>query len=194
MEPIERAAKRAAGNWKRFECFIWHEVPKLKDPDASTIVYTHHRDSGPLERANAEVIRGLLRPFMEGPDADVWAEIHDHWAVGWIEGYRIRVFRDGRITNAFRAWYDIACRLENYPVLDEHVYSQYEYEETLGAILSRQTELESDFDLPANWEGEAYDWLLRNAPEEIESGRSPSIEALRNAAEALGYPRTEATI
>jgi hypothetical protein len=59
------------------------------------------------------------------------AEHHHHWAVGHVDGYSIRVFRDGRITEAFEAYHALAQRLADYPVLDEEDYSRREYEATL---------------------------------------------------------------
>ena len=83
------------------------------------IVYTHNRDSDLLDQSNADAIDKALAPFTEGDSPDVRAEHHGHWACGWIDGYAIRVYRNGQITEAFRAYHALAARLADYPVLDE---------------------------------------------------------------------------
>ena len=56
---LQDAARKAAGNWERFNCFVWFE--KQENPEDWTIVYTSNRDSGPLDRSNDKAIRrGLL--------------------------------------------------------------------------------------------------------------------------------------
>ena len=111
---LEAAAKAAAGNWREFDCFAWHRKPDHAENWA--IVYTHNRDSGLLDQSNAAAIEEAMEPF---PNGDVVAEHHHHWACGWIDGYSIRVYRRGRITEAFNAYHALAERLANYPILDE---------------------------------------------------------------------------
>ena len=65
-----------------------------------------------------------MEPFLDQEPCDVFEEHHNHFAVGWIEGYSIRVYRDGRITKAFRTYYDLQQRLADYPLLDEEDYSR----------------------------------------------------------------------
>ena len=43
---IEEAAKKAAGNWQDFNCFVWFRDRELEDADQWAVIYTHHRDSG----------------------------------------------------------------------------------------------------------------------------------------------------
>jgi hypothetical protein len=47
--PLEEAAKQAAGNWRNFECFVWHRRLEIADPENWSIMYTHHRDSGLID-------------------------------------------------------------------------------------------------------------------------------------------------
>ena len=99
------AAKKAAGNWRKFESFGWGRVGELDEPENWTIVYTHHRDSGLLDQSNAAVIEKALSAFLEGDDPDIIEEHHGHWACGWIDGFAIRVFRDGEVARRFgRTW------------------------------------------------------------------------------------------
>lgn len=99
-----------------------------------------HRDSDPLERSNYRVaLREMARAIGKSPD-DIPTMPHDasldpvetlalgrfgHWAVGWIEEI---LYRANCEELARTAW-DIAQRLESYPVLDEEDYSAEEWEE-----------------------------------------------------------------
>ena len=104
---LEEAAKQAAGNWHKFECFVWHRRIEVGDPDNWAILYTQHRDSGLLDQSNASVIEKALEPFTESDDPDVVFESHSHWAVGHIGGFSIRVFRNGEITEAFKPYHEL---------------------------------------------------------------------------------------
>ena len=75
-------------------------------------------------------------------------EHHTHWAVGWVDGYAIRVYRRGRITKAFRTCHDLQSRLADYPVLDEDDYSNRVYEATLENIADAAWRLKREYDLP----------------------------------------------
>ena len=122
---LDTAASEAAGNWQRFTCFCWFERPE--DADQWAIFYTSNRDSGPLDRANAKVIGRELAPYIEAED--VREESHSHWAVGHVDGYAIRVFRDGVVTEAFTKWVELKDRMDDYPILDEWVHSEVEQED-----------------------------------------------------------------
>ena len=98
---IEDAAQKAAGNWQDFTCFVWWREKEIPDSENWAIIYTHNRDSGLIDQSNAEVIGKALKPFTEGSDPDVVFESHSHWLVGHVDGFSIRVFRDGQITEAF---------------------------------------------------------------------------------------------
>src|SRR5579872_3369390 len=124
---IEDAARECAGNHAAFNCFAWFDRPE-DNPQDWGIVYTHNRDSGVVERCNAVDIEEALAPFVES--GDVTAEHHSHWACGWVDGYAIRVFRDGEITEAFRTYFDLRARMEDYPVLNESRLSEMETEES----------------------------------------------------------------
>jgi hypothetical protein len=105
---LAEAAEEAAGNWMKFECFVWDRTRDLDDAEQWCIIYSHHRDSGLLDRSNAAAIEEAMEPFTEGDDPDVVCESHRHWAVGWIDGFSIRVFRDGKITAAFQKYHQLA--------------------------------------------------------------------------------------
>jgi hypothetical protein len=192
---LVEAATGAAGNWRDFDCFAWFRKGELDDPDQWTIHYTHHRDSGLLAQSNAEQFRKALEPFTEGDDPDVVEESHNHWAVGHIDGFSLRVFRDGTITEAFRTLHGLMESLAGYPVLDEEDFSKREYEATLENIVDAAWRLRHDYELPDAWQYEAYSWLSDHECSEIESrddqGGYPSEDALRRCFEALGFERND---
>ncbi len=193
---LDAAAKQAAGNWRKFECFAWHRAYDLDDADNFAIIYTHNRDSGLLDQSNAAAITKALEPFTEGDDPDVIEESHSHWAVGHIDGFAIRVYRNGQITEAFRVYHELAERMDNYPVLDEEDYSRREYDATLENIADAARSLRHDYDLPDGWEGEVFSWFWDHNQRAVENrgddqGGYPSEEDLKEAFVALGYPEVE---
>jgi hypothetical protein len=192
---LESAAKEAAGNWQEFDCFSWDRSNEIEDADQFCLVYTHNRDSGLLEESNAEAIHEAMMPFLDRKPCDVMEEHHNHWAVGWVDGYAIRVFRRGRITKAFRTWHDLQSRLADYPILDEDDYSQREYETTLENIADAAWRLKREYALPTDWAFQVYRWLSDHNCSEIENsddrGGYPSELWLRRAFDSLGFKRTE---
>lgn len=189
---LEDAAKKAAGNWQAFDSFVWFRGRDLDDADQWAIVYSGNRDSGLLDQSNAAVIAKALEPWTEGDDPDVVAESHSHWLVGHVDGFSIRVYDGGgNITDAFRAYHELAERMDDYPVLDESDYSDREYDATLENVELAAWSLKKDFDLPEGWAGDVYSWLSDNDPAEIENrddqGGWPDEESLRAAFEALGF-------
>ncbi len=190
---LEAAAKEAAGNWRKFTCFCWFRDKDLDDADQWAVLYTHHRDSGLLDQSNAVAIAEALEPFTDTDDPDVIAERHSHWSVGWIDGYAIRVYRDGEITDAFRRWHELAERKGDYPVLDEEDYSRREYEATLENIADAAWQLKHEYDLPEGWQPDVFSWLWDHLQRAVENrddqGGYPSEDELRAAFEGLGYGR-----
>jgi hypothetical protein len=125
---LEAAASQLVGNWQEFDCFSWHDKPD--DAEKWCIVYTDNRDSGILDKSNAEVIRKELSKFPKTAKE----ETHRHWACGFVNGWSIKVYNNkGRITRAFQKFYELWKRLEDYPILDEELYSQKEAEEIESA-------------------------------------------------------------
>ena len=76
---LEEAAKEAAGNWKKFRCFVWWREKEMSDADQWAIIYTDNRDSGLIDQSNAAVIREALVPFTKGRNPSVVFESHSHW-------------------------------------------------------------------------------------------------------------------
>jgi hypothetical protein len=188
---LEAAAEQAAGNWMKFRDFSWCRSSELDSPGDWAIFYTHHRDSGLPDQSNAAAIEEALEPYTDGDDPDVVAEHHHHWAVGWIEGFSIRVFRNGQITAAFTHYHEMAQRLNNYPVLDNEDYSRRQYEATVENITDAAWRLRDEYDLPQDWENNVYDWFSEHDCAAIEDpddrGGYPTEHQLHTAFEALGY-------
>lgn len=191
---IEEAANESAGNWRSFDCFVWWREQELDAADDWMIHYSHHRDSGLLDQSNAEKIKEALAPFTDGDDPDVVEESHSHWAVGHIDGFSLRVFRNGEITEAFRTFHELMESLAAYPILDEEDFSSREYEATVENIVDAAWRLRDDYDLPENWQHEVFGWLSDHECHEIEStsdqGGYPSEDSLRRAMNAL-FERVE---
>ncbi len=188
-------AKKAAGNWRKFESFGWSRARELDEPEDWTIVYTHHRDSRLLDQSNAAAIQDTLRPFLDADDPDIIEEHHGHWAYGWVDGYAIRIFRHGEVTQAFRTYLEILGRLEDYPLLDEEDYSRREYEATMENFDSAVSGIRYEYELPEDWKEVVFRWFWQHDQRAVENrddcGGYPSEEQLEAAFTALGFPRSE---
>lgn len=76
------------------------------------------RDSGAREKANWEAAQNML----PGPDGGAWDICRfGHWACGWFE---VILLRPG--SDAIAIGTEIEEGLEDYPVLDDELLSQYE--------------------------------------------------------------------
>lgn len=192
---LEDAATEAAGNWKRFNSFVWFRDDDIPKPEDWAIIYTHNRDSGLLSLSNAAAIAKAMEPFTEGDDPDVVVESYSHWAVGHVDGFSVRVYRDGEITDAFRTYHDLAEQMDGYPILDEEDYSRREYEATMENITDAAWRVKQEFDLPEVWEYEVFSWLDEHRQRAVENrddqGGYPEESDLRDAFEAMGYERVE---
>lgn len=139
------------------------------DADDWAIFYTHNRDSGLLDQSNAAAIGKALEPFTGEDDPDAVAERHDHWACGWIDGFAVRVFKDGAITAAFRVYHELAERLEDYPLLDETDYSNREYDATVQNIELAAWRLKRSYALPEGWASEVFSWFWDHNDRAVEN-------------------------
>lgn len=205
-DSLEQTANALSGNWQKFPCFCWARRFEDHDPGNWCIVYTHNRDSHLVEQSNAAVIDRVMAPFTEGDNPDAVRERHSHWACGWLDGYAIRVWRDGQITPAFRAWYDLAERRNSCGLLDCDDYAEREHEATLANIRSegrigspawaRSQALFNPEQLPADWAEQVYDWLADNNPGTVENhddcGGYPTREQIAEALRALGLAQSQA--
>lgn len=89
------------------------------------------RDSDALERANFDAMRKALEALPEvevaedGGMASVQIVRESHWACGWVEWIAIHETN----VRALELAESIMARLEDYPVIDEDLWSQYEDED-----------------------------------------------------------------
>jgi hypothetical protein len=191
----EDAAREAAGNWKSWTCFVWDRERDLDDSDNWAILYTHNRDSGLLDQSNADAITEALKPLSETDDPDVVFESHDHWAVGHVDGFSIRVYRNGEITEAFKTYHDLCQQMDGYPILDEEDYSRREYDSTLDNIADAAWRVKHEYDLPDGWESKVFSWFWDHRQSAVENrddqGGYPEEDDLRAAFDALGYKSVE---
>ena len=181
---LEEVAKQAAGNHRKFQDFGWYNRPI--DDENWTIVYTKNRDSRLLEESNADAIKKELEA--EDFGEDVVPECHNHFAVGWVEGYAIRVYDEkGNVTKAFEKYVALMDAMADYPVLDEEDYSRREHEATLKNIDEFRHLVKSRS--PDDWPSQVFSWLWEHDQRELENrddqGGYPSEESVLEALEAL---------
>ena len=102
-----------------------------------------------------------LEPFTDGDDPDIVFDRHSHFAVGFVDGISLRTMKpDGTMTEAFKAFCQIMEDLEAYPVLDESLFSEMEYQATLENYGSEMWRLKDT--LPAGWQSQVYSYFSDN--------------------------------
>lgn len=186
-DEVMAAAEKAVGNWQKWRDFGWSGKPE-EDAGNWTIVYTSNRDSTLLDQSNAKAIDAVMSTF---PEEECVAESHSHWAVGHVDGYSIKVYDEsGQPTQAFRAWVGLQKKIEEYPILDEDMYGEMEYEATVENIeFAGKRYLKEG--VPEGWVYDVLHWFDENDPNELESrddqGGYPSDEKMKEALDALGY-------
>lgn len=191
---LEDFAKLRAGDHLNIRDFAWFRRSELDDPENWTIVYTSNRDSGLLDQSNAAIIDKIMTPFSEQEDdPDVVFESHNHWAVGHVDGFSIRVYRGGKVTDAFSAYFETQRKFADYPILDEEDYSARELEATKENIKNAAWSVKNDYIIPDEWVDAVYDWFWQNDQDAIENrddqGGYPSDEQLVAAFTALNYEK-----
>lgn len=140
LDSLESAAAEFASNWKEWPDFAWrNNADDVPDEEAHLwgIYHPAHRDSTAIDRCNAESIREALQDYIDSDPPTVVDTTFNHWAVGYVDAIIVRVYGDnGDITPAFSVFYDLMCRLQDYPVLDESKLSEMEYDEFLESWAS----------------------------------------------------------
>jgi hypothetical protein len=189
---IERG-KEAAGNWRQFNSFAWFRQSELDDPYNWMIINTTHRDAGLLQQSNAEAIEKEMEDYQNTDD--IYKHSANHWAVGWVEGWEIRVFTDKnemKVTEPFAKMCKLNDAIEDYPILDESDYSEKEYDATMENISTAcWGKAKDEDDLPDDWVCQMYGWFSENMPEAIEScddqGGCPDDEQAAKCLKALDF-------
>ena len=147
----EAMAKQLANNHASFESFMWSDEPS--DAQNWCIVHTENRDSGLMQKANTKVIGKRMKRFVR--DGTTREQHFTHWLCGWVDGYAIRVYTPRNvITAAFKEWCRIITELENYPILDDDLYSRMEYDATIESLVENAPELTAK--APKPWPMQFY--------------------------------------
>ena len=167
---VATAAAELAGNWRKFECFVWYRGYDLPDAFNWLVWYTGSPQSALIDESNQKVTIDRLAKFALGDDADLVFEQHSHWVVGHLAGFSVRVLSpDGTATDAFREFCRIQEALDAYPVLDEEDYSDREYAATLE---SYRNEMRKQNDtLPEGWAGEVHSWFEEHGHDDFTESR-----------------------
>ena len=117
--------------WSRPSCYVGADWPEYYSSGVG-----QSRDSDALERANFDAMLKALggeQTHPELPDPEdagcalslVRVVRESHWAVGWVEWIAIHKSAAEALETADR----IKGGLEDYPVVDEELYSEYEMRE-----------------------------------------------------------------
>jgi hypothetical protein len=118
---------------------------------------------------------------------DCWEESHGHWAVGHVDGFVIRVFKDEshkEVTSAWQKFCELQGSIEDYPVLDEEDYSEKEYEAAVENIseIGRSFVIDS---APDDWPEQVWSWLWNNDQIQLDNGDGngayPSEDSVKKA-------------
>jgi len=86
------------------------------------IIYSRTRDSEALTKANYETTKTTL----EENNIDYIEPTFNHWACGWISAIMIHQSNKDALTIATNKIHE---PLQEYPLLDEDLYYQYEQED-----------------------------------------------------------------
>lgn len=98
----QELAKELAGNWRKFDSFLWTDSPK--DEESWCIIHTRTRDD---ISPHAKVLDRTMKKYPE----DAIPQHFTHWAFGWVDGWAIRVYGpDKQLTDAFKAFYKLYKR------------------------------------------------------------------------------------
>lgn len=195
-------AKDKAGNFTKFSCFVLDgSIRDLMVPETDwCIVYTSNRDSDLLTESNEAAILKRLEGHIgwigDGHDVDTCE--HSHWACGYVTGLNLRVYKDGKITDAFRIYAQAMYELEDYPILDDDDHTRRVMEQTSKNVADVVHTVAGRYDTTSEYENSGdqasytvEDWLSENEEDELYDndghGGYPSEESVERAMRALGF-------
>ena len=137
MADVEWYAKKAL---EQPEYFIYYGD---LDEEVWGRMFSIHRDSDLIDESNWSVICEEMKPF----EHDWTTESYNHWAVGWVEVGRVRVYDKQRnYTVGFLHCVEIAEQLSEYPLLDEEDFSRREFEEAWEQVENNLTYFTNRFE------------------------------------------------
>jgi hypothetical protein len=101
---------------------LWNATPNYmgKLPTDYYVLISQNRDSGILDKANFIAAKKALD--YQGADYTVLS--FNHWAVGWVEG----IFIHQSEIESVEIANNIEDSLNDYPVLDDELYSSMEWD------------------------------------------------------------------
>jgi len=137
MDNIEEIAKQVL---QRPEYFMdWSDL----DDTVWGRMFGRSRDSDLIEESNWSVICEEMEKY----EHDWTTETASHWAVGWVEYGRVRVYdKQGNYTAGFLHCVEISERLSEYPLLDEEDFSRREFEEAWEQVENNLTYFTNRFE------------------------------------------------
>lgn len=125
------------------------------------------RDADVLDESNFDAtVRAMVGP--SGEDWDI--ERSSHWAVGWVDYLIVRPGSDCETVAL-----DIARRLEDYPVVDDELMSEYEWRDCVQAW-----EQEIRYRLHGNVDEKAVASLALDAHANLDVSEYPDFERSSN--------------
>lgn len=122
---LEAAAQSAAGNWSRWDCFVWFGETNVPAPESVCLFYTQSFISGNgyvSQEAVHQLVYQRLSPYFGDGDCDglVWP-IRSSFCgdLDMLRGFCVRVYRDGKITEPFSKLYELVNSDEYRTAEDE---------------------------------------------------------------------------
>ena len=165
---------------------LWEKASNYMGEDYSDyyMVAGRHRDSGLLGEANFQAALKMLG----GESKSVIVARSSHWAAGWVEVLLVHKDDEKKVEKA----QEIADALEDYPVLDDELYSRLEYE----ANIENVKEAGYKFNLTEKEAEKVLRWLYNNDVnvENIDDrGYWPEDDDLEAAVKAIRQRKTRTT-
>jgi hypothetical protein len=156
-----------------------------------------HRDSGLVDRSNAEALRRFLAsdPSLEGEYRFTRC---NHWAVGWVEHVSFHAYgaaggEPTRVARIIAEWFRYLR--EEYPIADDDLHSEMECEET-SEWMAQEGPYQAGrlgFLLPEDWQDKVTSWWDANRSSALESvddgGASPDDDDWGAAFAGCGFAR-----
>jgi len=196
IEDLRDLAEDLVGNWRKWDSFAWFD--DREDREEYCIVYTHNRDSGLIDQSNHRCMVEELKPFLEEDNPDIEIQRHNHFLVGWVEGFVIKVYQDsGELTPAFAKCAEMLLAIEEHPILNEDDHSSLQCEVEWENFERQAKYVAGNFneDLTEDLMSAAYDWLKENHENEFEDtddkGAWIGGDLMREAFLAIGMTEFE---
>lgn len=139
---------------------------------------TDGRDADLITKANGISLKEALS---ERPEfAEKWCiESFNHWAVGWIENVLYEVVdEDGELSEIAQFLLDWQMKLDDYPIMDEELHSQLEYDNALEVIKYSAGCDDEEAQL-------IFEWIFDNCPDQIYGEEGLSRASIQRAMQAL---------